>query len=132
MADLIQIMSTFELGLNVTMTGIALVFSMLVLLVLILILFGKVFVALQNAAEKKAEKARAATLSQMQDDDKSDTLIINEKDGISEEVIAVISAAVATLYMGSSKKPVIKAIKKSNGRRSAWGNAGVANNTRAF
>ena len=132
MADLIQIMSTFELGLNVTMTGIALVFSMLVLLVLILILFGKVFVALQNAAEKKAEKARAATLTQMQDDDKSDTLIINEEDGISEEVIAVISAAVATLYMGSSKKPVIKAIKKSNGRRSAWGNAGVANNTRAF
>ena len=131
MADLIQKMSTFELGLNVTVTGVALVFSMLVLLVLILILFGKVFVALQNAAEKKAEKARAATLSQMQDD-KSDTLIINEEDGISEEVIAVISAAVATLYMGSSKKPVIKAIKKSNGRRSAWGNAGVANNTRAF
>ena len=132
MADLIRKMSTFELGLNVTITGVALVFSMLVLLVLILILFGKVFVALQNAAEKKAEKARAATLSQMQDDDKSDTLIINEEDGISEEVIAVISAAVATLYMGSSKKPVIKAIKKSNGRRSAWGNAGVANNTRAF
>ena len=132
MADLIRKMSTFELGLNVTITGVALVFSMLVLLVLILILFGKVFVALQNAAEKKAEKARAATLSQMQDDDKSDTLIINEEDGISEEVIAVISAAVATLYMGSSKKPVLKAIKKSNGRRSAWGNAGVANNTRAF
>ena len=131
MADLIQKMNTFELGLNVTVTGVALVFSMLVLLVLILILFGKVFVALQNAAEKKAEKAREATLSQMQDD-KSDTLIINEEDGISEEVIAVISAAVATLYMGSSKKPVIKAIKKSNGRRSAWGNAGVANNTRAF
>ena len=131
MADLIQKMNTFELGLNVTVTGVALVFSMLVLLVLILILFGKVFVALQNAAEKKAEKTRAATLSQMQDD-KSDTLIINEEDGISEEVIAVISAAVATLYMGSSKKPVIKAIKKSNGRRSAWGNAGVANNTRAF
>lgn len=131
MADLIQKMNTFELGLNVTVTGVALVFSMLVSLVLILILFGKVFVALQNAAEKKAEKARAATLSQMQDD-KSDTLIINEEDGISEEVIAVISAAVATLYMGSSKKPVIKAIKKSNGRRSAWGNAGVANNTRAF
>ena len=132
MADLIQKMNTFELGLNVTVTGVALVFSMLVSLVLILILFGKVFVALQNAAEKKAEKARAVTLSQMQDDDKSDTLIINEEDGISEEVIAVISAAVATLYMGSSKKPVIKAIKKSNGRRSAWGNAGVANNTRSF
>ena len=132
MADIIQKMSTFELGLNVTVTGVALVFAMLVLLVLILILFGKVFVSLQNSAEKKAEKARATTLSQMQDDNKSDTLIVNEEDGISEEVIAVISAAVATLYMGSSKKPVIKAIKKSNGRRSAWGNAGVANNTRAF
>lgn len=133
MADLIKEMSTFELGLNVTITGVALVFTMLVSLVLILVVFGKVSVALQNLADKKSSKAREATLTQMlADEDKVDAVVIDEEDSISDEVIAVISAAVSTLYMGSSKKPLIKAIKKSNGRRSAWGNAGVVDNTRAF
>ena len=136
MAELIQKMSTFELGLNVTITGLVLVFAMLVLLVLILILFGKVSVALLNAGEKKAAKAREATLSQMNEDKSTENqtvaAVIKDEDGISDEIIAVISAAVSTLYMGTSKKPVIKAIKKTNGRRSAWGNAGVANNTRVF
>lgn len=135
MEDLIQKMSTFELGFNVTITGVALVFSMLVLLVLILIIFGKVSVALLNAAEKKAAKAREATLSKMTEDSSDNqtvAAVINHEDGIGDEVIAVISAAVSTLYMGTSKKPVIKAIKKSSGRRTSWGNAGVANNTRSF
>lgn len=136
MADLIQKMSTFELGLNVTVTGLALVFAMLVLLVLILILFGKVSVALLNAGEKKAAKAREATLSKMTEDISADSqtvaAVVSDADGISDEVVAVISAAISTLYMGTSKKPVIKAIKKSNGRRSTWGNAGVTNNTRSF
>ncbi len=136
MADLIEKMSLFEIGLNVTVTGVALVFAMLILLVLILALFGKVSVALQKSAEKRSVKAREATLSQMQADNASNNstvaTVINDENDISDEVIAVISAAVSSLYIGSSKKTVIKAIKKANGRRSAWGNAGVVDNTRAF
>ncbi len=136
MKELIQQMSTFELGLNVTVTGVALVFSMLVLLVAILILFGKISVTLQNAADKKSAKARAAALEAMSSDesdsDKTVAAVISDNDGLSEEVVAVISAAIATMYMGTGKKPVIKAIKKSTGRRSAWANAGISDNTRAF
>ncbi len=136
MKELIQQMSTFELGLNVTITGLVLVFSMLLLLVAILILFGKISVALQNAADKRAAKLREEALSAMAssepDDDKTIAAVVSDNDGLSEEVVAVISAAISAMYMGSNKKPVIKAIKKSAGRRSAWANAGISNNTRAF
>ena len=53
------------------------------------------------------------------------------QDGITDEVVAVISAAVATMY-GSSGKAKIKSIKKSNSGRSAWANAGILDNTRPF
>ena len=53
-------------------------------------------------------------------------------DGISDEVVAVISAAVATMY-GSSEKARIKSIKtSSDGGRSAWAKAGVLDKTRPF
>lgn len=55
-----------------------------------------------------------------------------QTDGVSDEVVAVISAAVATMY-GSSEKARIKSIKKSSdGGRSAWAKAGVLDNTRPF
>ena len=124
------------MGLNVTITGVALVFAMLVLLVAILILFGKISVALQNAKNKKIEKARKAMFDALSSNDEETeptvATVISREDGLSEEVVAVISAAVATMYMNSPVKPVIKAIKKSAGRRSAWANAGVIDNTRAF
>lgn len=138
MKELIAEMSLLELGINVTITGIVIVFAMLILLVGILILFGKISEAAQNASAKKAEKVRAAAIAAMatQDSDsveeKTVAAVVQDSNGLSEEVVAVISAAVATMYMGSNKNPVIKAIKKSAGRRSAWANAGIADNTRAF
>ena len=54
-----------------------------------------------------------------------------ENDEIPEEVIAVISAAVATMY-GGSEKVKIKSVKRSRAKRSAWANAGVIENTRPF
>ena len=53
------------------------------------------------------------------------------QDGISDEVVAVISAAVASVS-DSSSKTRIKSIKKSDGSRSAWANAGILDNTRPF
>ena len=52
------------------------------------------------------------------------------EEGIPEEVVAVIAAAVATMY-GKSGRAKIKSIKKAGGR-SAWANAGVLDNTRPF
>ena len=52
------------------------------------------------------------------------------EEGIPEEVVAVIAAAVASVY-GKSGRAKIKSIKKAGGR-SAWANAGVLDNTRPF
>ena len=56
---------------------------------------------------------------------------ITTLDGVNDEVVAVISAAVAAMY-GSSGKARIKSIKKSDTGRSAWANAGLLDNTRPF
>ena len=51
-------------------------------------------------------------------------------EGIPEEVIAVIAAAVDALY--GEKPHRIKSVKRSRQTRSAWGNAGVVQNTGTF
>lgn len=129
-------MTDWSLAINVTVTGIVLVFSMLVLLVCILILFGKISESLKKASDRKAEKARAEALAAMSSDNSNDeqniATVTKSSDNLSSEVVAAISAAISVMYAGSSKKPVIKSIKKSSGRRSAWASAGIQNNTRSF
>lgn len=113
---------------NVTFTGVFIVFMMLVFLVVILSVFGSV----SQLGSKKENKATTVTLPKIEK--KVTTTVVEKKDKseqISPEIIAVISAAVASMYMGSTKKPVIKAVKRSDAR-SAWATAGVFNNTRAF
>ena len=51
-------------------------------------------------------------------------------DSVPDEVIAVISVAVYSMY-GSREKVRIKSVKRSK-KRSAWANAGVIENTRPF
>lgn len=128
-------MTDWNLAINVTVTGITLVFSMLVLLVLILILFGTISESLKKSADKKAAKAKEQALSAMAEDvniESVDAPVTKSSNNLSGEVVAAISAAISVMYMGSAKKPVIKSIKKSSGRRSAWANAGIQNNTRSF
>ncbi len=120
---------------KVVLTGFVVVFAMLILLIFIIKIYSAIVQKAQNAGsnskkgkdkkdEKTAEKpvatpAPAVTAS-------------TATDGISDEVVAVISAAVATMY-GSSEKARIKSIKKSSdGGRSAWAKAGVLDNTRPF
>ena len=120
---------------KVVLTGFVVVFAMLILLIFIIKIYSAIVQKAQNAGsnskkgkdkkdEKSAEKpvatpAPAVTAS-------------TATDGISDEVVAVISAAVATMY-GSSEKARIKSIKKSSdGGRSAWAKAGVLDNTRPF
>lgn len=120
---------------KVVLTGFVVVFAMLILLIFIIKIYSAIVQKAQSAGsnskkgkdkkdEKTAEKpvatpAPAVTAS-------------TATDGISDEVVAVISAAVATMY-GSSEKARIRSIKKSSdGGRSAWAKAGVLDNTRPF
>ena len=128
-------MVDWNLAINVTITGIILVFLMLLLLVFVLSIFGLISISLKKSVDKKTAKAREevmAAMSAVKHEEETVSETLSDCDGLNQELVAVISAAVATLYIGSDKKPVIKAIKRAAGRRSAWANAGVLDNTRTF
>ncbi len=120
---------------KVVLTGFVVVFAMLILLIFIIKIYSAIVQKAQSAGsnskkgkknkdEKPAEKPAAAPARVV--------TASAATDGISDEVVAVISAAVATMY-GSSEKARIKSIKKSSdGGRSAWAKAGVLDNTRPF
>lgn len=120
---------------KVVLTGFVVVFAMLILLIFIIKIYSAIVQKAQSAGsnskkgkknkdEKPAEKPAAAPAHVV--------TASAATDGISDEVVAVISAAVATMY-GSSEKARIKSIKKSSdGGRSAWAKAGVLDNTRPF
>lgn len=120
---------------KVVLTGFVVVFAMLILLIFIIKIYSAIVQKAQSAGnnskkgkknkdEKPAEKPAAAPAPVV--------TASAATDGISDEVVAVISAAVATMY-GSSEKARIKSIKKSSdGGRSDWAKAGVLDNTRPF
>lgn len=112
---------------NVTVSGLVIVFAMLILLVVIIALFGKLMSAKAGADKKQiAEKASApAQVVQKQ------SVSVPSQDD--DELIAVIAAAVDSMYEGSGKKAVIKSVTPcSDNTRSAWAAAGLNNNVRAF
>lgn len=114
---------------KVVLTGFVVVFSMLILLILIIKLYSFIVVKAQQGGTKKKEKPAAVPLTSESKNVVPAAPVSD--DGVSQEVVAVISAAVASMY-GSPEKVKIKSIKKSNGGRSAWANAGILDNTRPF
>lgn len=114
-------------GVTVTLSGLAIVFSMLIFLVLVLTIFG----AIVGSFSKKDKAVKTVTKSLP--DVKPTAPVVSVAADSEEEVIAAISAAVMMLYEGSGKTPVIRSIRPAQkGVRSAWGMAGVMNNTRPF
>lgn len=116
---------------KVVLTGFVVVFSVLVLLIFIIKLYGSIVtIAQQSGKKKKKVVEKQKDLPTSLRPVKAVSVPVT-KDGVSEEVVAVISAAVAAMY-GSPEKARIKSIKKSNVGRSAWANAGLLDNTRPF
>lgn len=115
---------------TVLITGFAVVFAILILLIVIIQIYGSIVYNVQNKPKKDKTKKK--------DDDapKGGTPAVVQSapastasNGISNEILAVIAAAVEAMY--GTKQVRIKNIKKSNSR-SAWGSAGVKANTRPF
>ncbi|WP_308000739.1 OadG family transporter subunit [uncultured Gemmiger sp.] len=117
---------------TVVLTSITLVFAMLVALCLIITVEGKLFDALNNKknpkpAPKKENKPAAAPAA------KPAVPAPKTEGGIPGEIIAAISAAVATVVGGNAVIRGIKRIPKNGGsRRGAWGDAGVQEHTTPF
>lgn len=117
---------------TVVLTSITLVFAMLVALCLIITVEGKLFDALNNKknpkpAPQKEDKPAAAPAA------KPAAPAPKTEGGIPGEIIAAISAAVATVVGGNAVIRGIKRIPKNGGsRRGAWGDAGVQEHTTPF
>lgn len=118
-----------DLGFDVvvTITGIVLVFLILILLMAIITLEGKIFDSM-NAKKKAAKEAAKAPAVQpaapVQQAAAAPAPQVEE--GIPGDVIAAIMAA--THAMGNGKY-TLKAVRRS---KNGWGNAGVNDTTAPF
>ena len=118
-----------DLGFDVvvTVTGIVLVFAILVLLMLIIMLEGKIFDSM-NAKKKAAKEAAKAPAVQpaapVQQAAAAPAPQVEE--GIPGDVIAAIMAAIHAMGNG---KYTLKAVRRS---KNGWGNAGVNDTTAPF
>ena len=119
---------------KVVLTGFVVVFAVLILLIAIIKIYSTIVSKAQSAGKNKKKKEIIKTETAPAATDVKQAAPApapSVQDGVSEEVVAVISAAVATMY-GSPETARIKSIKKSSGGRSAWANAGLLDNTRPF
>lgn len=123
---------------KVILTGFVVVFSMLLLLIAIIKIYSTIVIKVQNKnnvikAQKKKKVAQPQDSLKKPSVPSAPVKVVEataSDDVADEEIVAVIAAAVSTLY-GSDRKVKIKSIKKAGGR-SAWANAGVLENTRPF
>lgn len=122
---------------TVVLTSITLVFAMLVALCLIITLEGKIFDNINNKKNDKpaAPKAPAAPAAKTAPAAKPAAPAAKADNGsIPGEIIAAISAAVASVCGGNAVIRGIKRVSKPavGSRRGAWGDAGVREHTTPF
>lgn len=115
------------LSLTVLLTGLVVVFMVLIFLTLIIKIYGG---AIHSATKKRKESAKpAATAPAPVPAPKPAPIAVEE--GISGEVVAAISAAVYMTYGVSASS--IRSVKRAAANpRSLWGEAGRLENTRPF
>lgn len=128
-----------KLGFIILLTGIVIVFAVLILLICIIFVYGDIVSSIQNSIEKKKkekEKEQAekenepvVQIAAEEPKEKAEASEVDEEE-IPLDVVAAIAAAVDYIFGQGSVK--IKSVKRSSKRRSAWKSAGVAENTRSF
>jgi len=112
-----------DLGFDVvvTITGIVLVFLILVLLMAIITLEGKIFDSM-NAKKKAAKTAAQAAAAPVQQAAPAPQV----EEGIPGDVVAAIMAAIHAMGNG---KYTLKAVRRG---KNGWGKAGVNDTTAPF
>lgn len=116
----------------ITLTGVLVVFVILAVLIFFFILLGAIFKFIDNSKKKKAEAKAAEETKAAEPVQAAAEDVSAEAAGNDDELIAVISAAVAAYTDGEGF--TIKSVRKHEGKRvrSAWSAAGITENTRPF
>ena len=138
--DWFKYMSLSEAGTKI-IVGFVVVFIGLILLVTIFSIMGLIFNAISKSSAKKSEKKKAkvekknsekkAVITEKKEESVAPAPVV--EDGISDEVVAVIAAAIASMSDGETRYAV-RSIKKTRniGGRPAWAMAGIRENTSSF
>ena len=125
--------SNLQLSLVVLITGLVIVFVVLIGLVLIVRGYGAAIRSLQNRAEPKAsdraEPEKAVSLSPAQTFVPAAETAAAQEGVIPEEIVAAIAAAVTSVFPSGKVTSIRRAAAPG---RSAWGMAGLLEGTHPF
>lgn len=120
----------------VAITGIALVTLVLALLIFLISIQGKIFNKIEARKHEKAEAAKAAALAEKEQPAAKAQMPAAPvevppmvEEGIPEEIVAVIAAAVAAMGDGKYK---LRSLTRVNPGRGKWGAAGADFSTEPF
>lgn len=112
-----------------TITGLLVVFVILGLLILLFWLMGTFFRSMDNRKKNKAQAAKAAAPAPAPVEEAA----AGDEAEDDDEIMAVISAAIAAYSEQDGKNYTIRNVRRKDGRaRSAWSLAGIGDNTRPF
>ena len=120
----------FTLSITILLTGFAVVFAVLLILIGIIKGYGTIIFKIQNRSREKKANRNADLPKVEREDLPAPAVIVEASDGTDDELIAVISAAVYAMYSSSDVR--IKSIRKAPTRGSAWRSAGLSDNVRPF
>ncbi len=120
----------------ITLAGILIVFAILAILIFMFWLMGVIFKTADKSSKgrkSRAEAAKAAAFPAAAAPAPAQTEEIAENPGDDEEIMAVISAAIAAYAEEEGTSYTIRNVKRRDTRtRSAWSLAGIGENTRPF
>lgn len=122
----------------ITLTGILVVFAILAVLIFMFWLLGVIFKAVDSSKKAKAEAAKAAQAAEAAKSAPAPAPAeeieeLEEDVSSDDEIMAVISAAIAAYAEDEGTQYTIRNVKRKDTRsRSAWSLAGISDNTRPF
>lgn len=102
-------------GLQVTGVGLAIVFGVLIILMIVLMLFKVIFGKGSDDTEKKTEKIAPAPVQ----------ATVAEDEMSEEELVAVFTAAIAASLRTSTYNLKIKSYRRIDSKKPAWNKAGI-------
>ena len=119
----------WELSLSVLVTGVVVVFAVLLLLIMLIKLYSTIVYKAQNKSQNNPKSNGGGNAMQASVINNNGAMAIAQPQGLTDELIAVITAA-AVSAMGNSNIRVT-GIRKRN-QRSEWSEAGLRESVQPF
>ena len=106
-----------QVGISTTVIGLAIVFSVLIVLMLVLMLFKKMFGNTENKPIAEQPKTAVPAPAAKQ--------TVSQNEESEEELIAVLTAAIAASLNTSTYNLKIKSYRRIQNNAPAWNKAGI-------